>query len=327
MNVARPHAERLIALSLALYQALLLLYPARFRHAYGAQMAQVFRATCRAAEQQNGFAGIARIWRVTLGDLIVSALAERMEQNMSMTRNAWYRAAGIVSLVGVAVWILGTTGLTLGMTLAMRMGAMAPLGVTMAVPLVWLFFVVGLAGLSSWLAEQRGTVVWLPGAVAMATLIALMVASLYSAYASQIGIQNTGAVTVVNLAARSSVNEQTLYYSYSTMNLSYPLLGLALVVMGLLIRRLPALRGVTRMLLVMGIAGMLYYFFTDMGAPSLLRNTGMPGLIGMMAGALAFFAVWLIGWVALGRRLIQAGALQQAAQPQTHPAANLPASD
>jgi hypothetical protein len=124
-----------------------------------------------------------------------------------------------------------------------------------------------------------------------------------------------GSATVVSLAQRSQLNEQLQYNAYVASNLSYPVLGLALVVTGLLTLRAPALRTVARTLLLMGVAGMLYYFFTDMGAPSLLRNTGTPGLLGMVAGALVFYGVWLFGWLRLGRWLWQAGEIGTATPP------------
>lgn len=34
------------------------------------------------------------------------------------------------------------------------------------------------------------------------------------------------------------------------------------------------------------------FFFTDMGAPSLLRNTGTPGMMGLLAGAVVHGLVW-----------------------------------
>ncbi|HEY7850036.1 MAG TPA: hypothetical protein VIC27_08225, partial [Ktedonobacterales bacterium] len=315
MNATQARSERLLALSLAVYRALLLLYPARFRHAYAAEMAQVFRASCRQASREGGALALARLWRVTLGDLIVTALAERWEQDMTKTSTALYRTTGLVSLVGIAVWILGPLALVAATALAYRTGstttpgAAPPLMVMMALPAGWLFFVVGFIGLYTLLAERCGAIIWLPGVAAIATLIALVVASMYWTYSSQLGAQQMGSVTVVNLSAASAVNQQWDDYAYALSNLAYPALGLALVVTGLMALRTSALRAVARTLLVMGVVGMLYYFVTDMGAPSLLRNTGTPGLLGMMAGSLTFFGVWLVGWLRLGRWLWRAGAL------------------
>lgn len=122
-------------------------------------------------------------------------------------------------------------------------------------------------------------------------------------------------MTSVDLSARSAVNERLDYYAYAVSNLGIPVVGLALVVTAWLTRREPELRSVTRTLFVMGVVSAAYYFFTDMGAPSLLRNTGTPGLLGVVAGALTFAVVWLGGWALLGRGLWKTGAIQSAQTP------------
>ena len=70
--------QRSIRLSLALYRALFVAYPAAFRHAYGAQMLQVFRDRCRQATQDQGRRGLLALWVSTLADLFKTALAERL---------------------------------------------------------------------------------------------------------------------------------------------------------------------------------------------------------------------------------------------------------
>jgi hypothetical protein len=315
MSATRSRAERLVALSLAIYEALLLLYPRRFRHVYASDMAQVFRDSLRAATRQGGIAGLARVWRVTLGDLVVTALAERterMEQDMKIARSALYRAAGLISLLGVAVWILGLAWLTLDTMLFSQ--PLAPITFIL-LQAKWGFFAIGFIGLFAWLSARRGALVWLPGVVALAALLVMLAGGLYWNWASQVlvGAIQTGSVQVVNLAATSAVNQQVDYYAYAAMNLGFPVLGLALLVAGWMIRATPGLRGASRALLLMGAISAVYYFFTDMGAPSLLRNTGMPGILGMLAGMLVFTAVWLGGWALLGRQLWQAGAAQEQA--------------
>ncbi len=307
------HSTRLLALSLAFYRTLLLLYPARFRRAYATQMAQVFHTSCQQACREGGALALGHVWRITLGDLIVTALAERMESVMTpeVTRApaALYRATGLVSLVGIVLWIIGPIVATASVTPMHLAGGEPPFSVMMVLPIGWLFFIVGFVGLYTWLARQTGWLIWIPGAFAIAILLTLIAATMYWTYNSQIGVQQLGAATVVNLSARSVVNPQLNAYAYDASYLAYPALGLALVVTGLLALRQPALRAAARMLLLMGVVGMLYYFFTDMGAPSLLRNTGAPGLAGMVAGAVVFYGVWLVGWLRLGRWLRQAGAL------------------
>ena len=308
MTATDHRPERLAALSLAIYEALLVLYPKPFRRAYAAEMARVFRDTCRDSTRRDGVAGLARVWRVTLGDLLMTAWAERTEQDMRITRSALYRGAGAVSLLGIAVWVVGLLALMIDMALT---GQFARPAMAIVLPARWAFFAVGLIGLYAWLSAHRGALVWLPGAIALATLVAMIAGGMYYEWASQVGVSGGGAITVVDLGAASVVNQQVDYYAYVANNQGFLVIGLALLVTGWMIRSTPALRGVSRALIVMGAISFIYYFFTDMGAPSLLRNTGTPGLIGLAAGALVFTVVWLGGWLLLGRQLWRAGASPQ----------------
>lgn len=312
MSALRAQPTRLVGVSVIVYRALLLLYPTRFRRAYGEQMAQVFRASLRDEARRRGVAGVARLWQRTLGDLLLTALAERIERlELAMTQapSALYRATGLVSLVGIVAWIIGPILLGAGLALSGSMQSSSVGMMMMLLPVGWLFFVIGFVGLYSWLAKQCGWAVWIPGVAAIATLLVMIVAALYWGYNSQIGVSYAGDTTVVNLSQASAVNQLWDYYAYQASYLAYPALGLALLATGLLALRSQAPHAVARTLLVMGALAVVYYFFTDMGAPSLLRNTGTPGVLGMAAGALAFFGAWLIGWLRLGRWLWQAGAL------------------
>ncbi len=306
---AGARSEQFASLAVSVYRILLLLYPKSFRRAYAAQMAQVFAASSRKASREGGALALARLCWFTLGDLLATALAERLELGMPGTLRALYRTSGMVAMTGVAVWILGGSVLSVALALLNPAGnRQPPFAVMMTMPIAWLFFVIGLIGLYALLAHYRGALIWLPGTVALCAVLALIVATMYWTYNSQIGVQSFGAATVVNLAQASVVNQALDYSAYVVMNQAYPALGLALFVTGLLTLRTPATRLAARTLLVVGALGMLYYFFTDMGAPSLLRNTGTPGALGMAAGALVFFGAWLVGWLLLGRWLWRAGA-------------------
>jgi len=57
--------------------------------------------------------------------------------------------------------------------------------------------------------------------------------------------------------------------------------------------------------LLMSVVVAVMYFFTDMGAPSLLRNTG-PGLLVMAVASLVFIVFWGISWLLLGAALLRA---------------------
>jgi hypothetical protein len=67
----------LLTASRQLYGALLRLYPASFRAAYGREMRQLFADCCRDAIARSGLPGLLALWLRTLGDLAVSAPRER----------------------------------------------------------------------------------------------------------------------------------------------------------------------------------------------------------------------------------------------------------
>ncbi len=297
--------------SLSIYRALLALYPAPFRRAFGRQMEQVFAAQCREVFRREGAVALARLWWWTLGDLLATAFAERMEQPMSPTTR--YRLAGRVSLIGIGVWLLGAAGLAL---YSIINPAYSP-NIEIATSFAWVFFIVGLVGLYERLAEHSSKLVWLPGAIAIATVTLIMVSGAYHGYISGVGVQYSANKTVVELSARSQIDEQLSQLAYEAENLSYPALGLALVATGLVITRVHELRRIAKTVIVMGVVTALYYFFTDMGAPSILRNTGAPGMIGLILGFIVFFVTWLGGWARLGLWLAREGAKSQSSGAST----------
>jgi len=66
------------AWSARLYRALLLLFPASFRRAYGDEMARAFRDLCRDAWRTSGAGGVLALWPGALGDLLLAASAEHV---------------------------------------------------------------------------------------------------------------------------------------------------------------------------------------------------------------------------------------------------------
>ncbi|MDE3230997.1 MAG: hypothetical protein KGO05_14045 [Chloroflexota bacterium] len=318
-SAPRAAPPRWEAASTSVFSALLLLYPSRFRRIYGAQMAQTFRASLRQAAREGGALAVARLWRLTLGDTLISALAERMEKDMTVQRSALYSATGVVAMIAIPVWILGVIALVVAEMVMGTMGQAPSLAVGMGVPFAWMFFVVGFFGLYARLAEGRRGIVWLPGAIVIALLLALIAGSAYYFWAAQVGVTPVGNASIVNLGARGSVNETLGGYAYDIKNLAYPWIGVALLATALLIRSAPGLRRPTRLLAILGAASVLMYFFTDMGAPPILRNTGTPGLMGMMAGTLVYYFIWLGCWGALGLWLFRQGATQVSPAPAITP--------
>ena len=69
------------------YRLFLYIYPARFRRAYGHQMAQTFRDCCRTARQQAGTKGLLDLWVHTLYDLVVTASTEQISAGLSLLKH------------------------------------------------------------------------------------------------------------------------------------------------------------------------------------------------------------------------------------------------
>lgn len=112
MNVAAPHP--FLDLSTQFYCALLILYPRPFRDEYGPHMAQVFRDCCRDAYRQSEMIGLLWLWISTLGDLMITALEERLA-NHGGPANAIHKIG-----IGLAAGLAGGAVAGLGARLAMR---------------------------------------------------------------------------------------------------------------------------------------------------------------------------------------------------------------
>lgn len=94
-----------IALSVRLYQALLIVYPTRFRKEYGSLMLQVFGDCCLRAFRQNGINGMIELWAVTILDLVRSAIAEHLHKETVMTKPKFMRFSAWALMVGVTAYL------------------------------------------------------------------------------------------------------------------------------------------------------------------------------------------------------------------------------
>ncbi len=98
--------RRVVHLATAVYRALLVAYPIKFRRAYGPQMGQVFKDRCHDVCRHRGTRALLVLWLRTLVDLVATALAERRS---AMQDNGWpdlpsayrpLRWAGVLVLIG-----------------------------------------------------------------------------------------------------------------------------------------------------------------------------------------------------------------------------------
>jgi Clp amino terminal domain, pathogenicity island component len=83
MSVLSPESDprrtpRILRVSARGYCTLLYAYPRAFRRDYGAEMARLFRDTCRDAYRERGSRGVLRLWPAALGDLFLAAARERL---------------------------------------------------------------------------------------------------------------------------------------------------------------------------------------------------------------------------------------------------------
>jgi len=96
--------------SVRVYQLLLNAYPDKFKQKYGAHMAQVFRDCCLRSFRQGGTNGMARLWIVTLFDLVQSVVSEHLHKEIEMKTEMKpenIRMAGWVLIFSVPTFILG----------------------------------------------------------------------------------------------------------------------------------------------------------------------------------------------------------------------------
>lgn len=78
MSSSTTSGDRWLRLSARLYRCLLFVYPPAFRHAFGGELAQTFRACCRDAMRESGTSGLLRLWGSVCYDLVTSATIEHI---------------------------------------------------------------------------------------------------------------------------------------------------------------------------------------------------------------------------------------------------------
>jgi len=100
----------IIAVSVRVYQALLVAYPTKFQQEYGPHMLQLFRDCCLRTFHQGGTNGMFRFWAVTLFDLVQSVVSEHVQKEIEMKKELKprdIRMAGWALMVGSVVFVLG----------------------------------------------------------------------------------------------------------------------------------------------------------------------------------------------------------------------------
>ena len=106
-----------VALSVKVYRLLLNAYPSRFQQEYGSHMLQVFEDCCLRAVRQGGTIGMARLWAVTLLDLIQSVISEHAEKEVEMKKEMKpedIRRSGWALIWGAAAFVVSLFLLIMG---------------------------------------------------------------------------------------------------------------------------------------------------------------------------------------------------------------------
>lgn len=98
---------RSLILSTRLYQALLIVYPSKFRRDYGSPMLQVFRDCCRQALRESGAAGLLSLWARTMLDILQTAIEEHVHRGVDMSKKKFLRLSGWALIAGGLALVLG----------------------------------------------------------------------------------------------------------------------------------------------------------------------------------------------------------------------------
>ena len=87
---------------------LLVAYPAKFQKEYGSHMLQVFRDCCLRTISQSGTNGLAKVWLVTLLDLVQSVVSEHLHKEIEMKKEMKpedIRRAGWILMAGGVIFV------------------------------------------------------------------------------------------------------------------------------------------------------------------------------------------------------------------------------
>ena len=151
--ISRALNNPIIAVSVKVYQTLLLAYPTKFQQEYGSQMVQVFEDCCLRALRQGGTNGIVRLWVVTLLDLLQSVISEHAHKEVQMKKEMKpedIRLAGWALIWGAVAFVIGILVLLTGG--AALWGISVVLTHLLSMPLL----VVGLLGLRNRYSDKVG---------------------------------------------------------------------------------------------------------------------------------------------------------------------------
>jgi hypothetical protein len=196
-----PAAPRIVTLFTWLYQGLLRAYPLAFRQAFGQEMLQVFRLSCRHAWQSGGTLGLVSAWLRSVVDLMLSAISERWLHGGTMSRTHLIRLGGIALLAGGLAYLLG--GIVL-VSVQPVIETTDPLGSNTWFTSIGptLFGICSLAGFTGLIALQKGSGGTIAASVAWVwTAMSLVTALLFKANPLLFMTQDADRTAIIFLAA------------------------------------------------------------------------------------------------------------------------------
>ena len=94
-----------VALSISLYDTLLMAYPTGFRHGYGPHMAQVFRDCLLRSYRQDGLPGMLNLWTLILIDYAKSLVEEHLQKGIHISKSNFIRLSGWALVLGAITFV------------------------------------------------------------------------------------------------------------------------------------------------------------------------------------------------------------------------------
>lgn len=287
---ARPRRAPLIV---RMYAVLLWLYPARFRREYGEEMLRVLRERVCDARAEGGRGASMWLWSWALGDLLKSALAERLRGGLSMEKSVWVRVGGAAAMLG-GVMVLAT--LVLPVVVPSLGGLSHPWGMVAANVVVPVLFLGAVAALvvPMWRRDR-----WIVGVgVALFVAGSVFLGAYNMLYLSH--PFNADGTLNVPLGLDSVQYEGLMNYLF----LGVYAQALGLVLLGIATLRTRPLSFGNAFPLLLGIFLGFYYVSRGFGVPTFahfLTAASYMRLIGEV-GVLAYL-LYFLGWIALGASL------------------------
>ncbi len=318
----RPDAMAVRA-STRLYRLLLAAYPAAFRHDYGAEMARVFRDSCRDAHRQGGVLSLLWLWPSTLVDLAAAAFAEhRSAEHAGHKQREVIMSRGVLVRVGGAALVVASvaSALLLAVQVAILLdfarSYTIPFGrsvvespwigrgevaVSLGGPTVLLLLLVGMVGLHALAGRRAGRL----GRVALTLVVVGLVGVVIAGSMSS-------ALAWGDLSRCVNPRDCNIYDATGMFRLAAAgtRLGMLIAAVGLVLYGVFALR--TRVLargnvlpLLLGLLLVVPYIISAV-VFSLTPDPGAEGDIKLSAVFAAISLIEAILWAVLGRALLRA---------------------